>query len=282
MMKKRINNISILIFIVASIISAAEFYIIENPSALIIYDKYEAREEDKDIFLPYSPFEIIEKSATLGDGISEVMKVTYIGETYYILKDDNGKIEGLSEAGSIKKITASTYSDTLSSIGSVIVKEGFYPGKKNVSSLFNQNSVAVLKYKGYLYLINNKKTVFGWSNSHNWKKVKRESTKIQKTEVSDDQFSKLTNKIKEINELYKKTFNYYNEKLNESKGVPYWKIEKEGKVINFKLRGSKASIVQLEESSQYIVQEFLNILLGDPFDVKYRDGQITVSPEDML
>lgn len=262
--------------------NAAQYYIIEDPSSLIIYNSYEARVNNMNKFLSYSPFEIINKNEMLGDGISEVLKVKYLGETYFILKDDDGNIEGGRNAGSIKMLNVTYCDDTLAFTAGTTIKSGHFPGKKNVTSFFNKSAIALFKYQNYFYLINQKESAIGWSKTVYWKKVKTKNVKVKKQIISKDQIDKLTFKIKEVNALYKRAFNYYNNKLNESKSAPYWKITKDGNSISFKLWGSKASVVQLEESSQYIVQEFLNILLGEPFDVKYSNGEIIVSPEEAL
>lgn len=262
--------------------SAAQVYIIEKPSALVIYNSYEARVNDMDKFIPYSAFEIVKTDELLGDGISEVIKVKYLGETYFILKNEKGKIEYSEKAGQIKKINVISCNDTLSPKSNPVVKSGNYPGNKNVSSSFKSVAVSQFKYNGYYYLVNSNENVLGWSSISSWKKVIKADRKNEKRELSDNQIAMLSEKIKEINSLYSKAFNYYNDKLNESKSAPYWKIERNGDIIRFKLRGSSGVIRQMEESSQYIVQDFLNILLGEPFDVKYQAGEITVSPEEVL
>lgn len=183
-MLKKIAPFSIvLLFFMAYSINATQFYLIEKPSSLIIYNSYEARVNDMSIFLSYSPFEIVQKDGTLGDGISEVIKVKYLGDIYYILKDDDGNIDGAKNAGKIKTINTTVSNDTLVAIGSPVVKSGVFPGNRSVTSQLDQNAYAILKYKNFYYLTNKKQTILGWSRVNSWKKVIKKK-RIVKSEIS--------------------------------------------------------------------------------------------------
>lgn len=275
-------NFFIILLSFFTIIYGDLFYIVEKPSSLIVYDKYESRINNTSKFLPFSPFQVIDKEWELGDGISTAIKVKYLGNVYFILKDDDGNIEGKSRAGKFSVLNVISLNDTLKAKGQSQVKSGPYPGNKNISSTFGSVAEALFKYKGYYYLKNRKEKSLGWSKVSNWTKIETVKKERVDYKLNTDYVEKITARIESINGLYKKLTSYYNDNLNESKSAPYWKITKDEYVINLKLRGSLAFVRQMENSSQYIVQDILNILLGEPYSVVYRDGSIIISPEEEL
>lgn len=282
-MKTKLIYLIIIFILLCALSSNADlYYIIEKPSSLIIYNQYESRVQDESTFLPFAPFKIINKNDLLGDGISEVMKIDYLGKIFYLLKNDNGKLEGINSVGVVKKINAKSLDLKLSSSGNKTVKSGGYPGRKTITSKFGKNATAILKYNNYYYLIDSNKSLLGWSKANYWSVVKNKSKSNIQKKISADYVEKLTDKITTVNNLYKKTFDHFNKSLNDSKGAPYWKMERDGDNLIFKLRGSKAVVHNLEESTQYIVQDFMNILLGEPFNVMYNAGQITIVQEEAL
>ena len=279
------NRFQIFISLILSFIStilADNYMIIEDPSPLIVYDSYESR-VNNNIFKSYSPFRIMSKNWEMGDGITTAWKVKYLDNIYFLLLDDKGVIDGKNYCGKISQFSATTVEGTWNTSVSTIILSGVFPGRKDISSSFNKSKgIPLFKYRGHFYLINDSKKKFGWSKASQWEKMEDKNIVMKEEILTDNQISKLTNRIEEVNLLYKKLFNHFNEYFTDSRTAPYWKIKKAGKVISFTLRGNRTTVANLEESSHYIVQDFLNILLGEPFSVIYEKGVITVLPEKNL
>ena len=260
-------------------VNAEEFLIVEDPSGLIIYDKFESAIDLKG---EYIPFQVVDKDWALGDGVSTAYKVILSGADYFILKDDNGNLNGFSNAGKIKKYSAIALSDTVTKKSGAKVSIGQFPGKRK-SSDFSSSAIVVFKYKSYYYLKSkSNRSVFGWSEATRWSKQK--SIAVDNNDVKIDGYilEQITSLIDNVNKKYSELFSYYNEKTNDSRRVPSWSLTRNGDELLCTLKGTHAYITQLEESSRQVVQSIMTVVQGEPFDVNYDAGVISVVPAGEL
>ena len=89
---------------------SAEFWIIENPSALLIYNQYEQRLSlgEKSAFSAFSAWQIIAFKQLLGDQYTHVIKTRYGQRIYFLQVSDKGELVNRDQAGDITYIKNAT------------------------------------------------------------------------------------------------------------------------------------------------------------------------------
>lgn len=279
----------ILFLILPFIISAkqrADFMVVEAPLVFTIYDKYERllKESNKKRFIPYSPFQIINKNEILGDEITQTLKFKFEGSNYYVLKDDNGKLTSTTSTYKKEFRNCAIINDTIHIVKdkSFLIYEKYPSLGKRTYLKKGDIVLRVFKYNGHYCLLNiGSNRIYGWNtlrSGTSWQLIKKEISKNKHT-ISQNIQEQITNKIKSINDSYTKYFNYFNNRTNSQKSIPEWKYETKGNIITITLSGAGSYAMQLNESSQYLVSDLENILLGISFSVEYETVIITISPK---
>ena len=151
---------------------ADEFWIIENPSALVIYDVYEQRltGTEKSDLSSFSAWHIIENNQTLSDQFTPVVKTVYDRKTYFFQSSTDGQLAGEAEAGKIEKIIhAQILNDTVRVIKNnrLSLKSGInrYPLAKG--TVLHR----IFQTKKKIYVLNLTDRVSGWvegDSKKNW------------------------------------------------------------------------------------------------------------------
>jgi hypothetical protein len=104
------------------------------------------------------------------------------------------------------------------------------------------------------------------------KKVELKEATVDFTDVS----RRIQKRLDLANELYKSYFNYFNNLTHQQKSIPYWQIVAEKGTYHCTLKGSQQTIIQLQQSTDYIVQDIEQLLLGKPFSVSSSGNLITI------
>jgi hypothetical protein len=257
----------------------SDFLIITNPDKLSILNQYEQplSESEKKLFLPFMPFQIVNQKETLGDQITEVIRCFNLGSTYFLLKDDNG---GFTSTGhvtfqSIKSCTI--LGDTVEVINNFTFSQKF-PTKGIESAIKKGETVVRVFQNGQntYFLRLNKPQVYGWcSVSGVFKKTKKIETK-EATVNFTDVAQRIQKRLDAANALYKSYFSYFNDLTHQQKSTPYWQIVAENGNYHCTLKGSQQTTSQLQQSTDYIVQDIEQLLLGKPFSVSVSGNLITI------
>ena len=85
----------------------ADFLIIEIPTKLLMYNKYEQQisfREQRALLQPFQPLRIEENDVLLSDSFTKAMKVASGRNSYFLLKTDDGDFENAAEAGYINTL----------------------------------------------------------------------------------------------------------------------------------------------------------------------------------
>lgn len=257
----------------------ADFLILSRPYELSILNHFEqtvADKEKKQVFIPYAPLQIIDKNTTLGDQITEALRFNYRGKTWHIQKNEKGNLVGLPQTYQETFSNCENINDTTGLSKSIRLYEK-HPSSGNSFTIKNSGSVErIFKFKGSYYLHSlEAQGKYGWYSGPST--VFLQKKKAQKaTQVQNDIVYRIESRLKSVNETYRDFFNHFNEITKQQKSIPEWNIEKDKSVIRCTLSGSVEIIDQLEKSTQYVVQEIKQILLGKPFTVDYNNGEITI------
>lgn len=279
------NISSAFIFLLSIFVSStnganrADFLIVSNPGELSILNHFEqtiSSSEKEHIFIPYSPLRIIDRNTTLGDQITEALKFIYNEDTWYIQKNDKGNFSGALQKYQKTFLNCEIIDDTVGLTKSIRLYEK-YPSSGNSFIIDKPSSVKrVFKYqKGYYLYSFDLPGKYGWYNGPSSvflvKKTAQKSNQIQ-----DNLILRIQTRIQSVNEKYHGLFKHFNEITNQQKSIPEWIIEEDKDIIKCRLNGSSEIINQLEQSTQYVVQDIKQLLLGKPFAVEYQNGLITI------
>lgn len=278
-----------LLFVTPNILAQekATFIISGKPQVYTILNKYEQSltDSERELFRPFSPLQLINEEYTLGDEITSALKARFNGDIYFLLKDDNGKL-----VGGKKDPYRHTFrncriiEDTIRIVKdrSVLLSQK-YPAKGNrvymarnalVVRLFKHQKYYCVKYIG-------RKIMYGWcalSDKSAWRPVIH--AKKVDTALKSELVERIIERIKSANEMYDQYFQRFNEITGEKKSVPKWRYTYSDESIHCTLTNPYKDSDQLEESNQYLVQDIENLLLGKPFNVHYRNGEILIQLRD--
>lgn len=274
---KRIAAVAV-ILLTLSVSQAGTVVIYEKPSALIVYDRYERRTERAPA--PFTPFMIIDEDWTLGDGFSKAVKTSVGDNVFYILKSSAGVPEGIENAGKTARFSAQPVNRAVvMKKETVTVRQGFFPGNRDLASEFQTQSYALFLYNGYYYLSSEEGTVFGWSPASLWGLPDVVRPLKNTAALPEELAARVTSVFDRANELYAALFDYFKEKTGSDFSVPRWRVTREGAVISAAFTGSRAVLNQFESSKEAVIREVSRAVMGFPFSVDVNGEVITIRPD---
>jgi hypothetical protein len=259
---------------------AREFLVIGNPSVCALYDQYEqALTPTRKKALPTNaPFEIRDNRELMGDQISQAMRLSLLGTTYYLLLDDKGNITGLPPSASpVRYRGCMPGYDTLTVVAASLSLTRKPSGGGSIATL--NNGAAVLRiftWQGSAYVLSaSPDPRYGWCRSS--ERLLRPI--VQKSASTGSDFALLHQRIMkrliEANDRYDTLFSYFSSRTRQEKSKPEW-VADPTVDRQYILRGSDEVVTVLENSTRYLVRDIERMLLGKPFLVSYRKGIISI------
>jgi hypothetical protein len=260
-----------------------DFFIAENPAQFEILNRYQQKisAQDKLLFRPFTPWQIIEKKTLLSDQFSGAMEVEFDGRTYFFVWDE--------KSGFIKKSTIGLFyfvsgveikPEKLQVIQNKAVLFSRVPfWKKNAKfkrSYLEKGLVlhAILK-KGKDYFVQRQdaKKAYGWvrpSGRLSLKIIGRaQPRENDSTQLNPALLTALTKKINTINQVYKKLFHKLNSEKNQNKPAPYWSLESNATGIVLELQNNQSG--KFKKSISYFVNEVEALFSGNEYEI-YSSG----------
>jgi len=290
-MKSKFIPAQIIVLITISLLYSqkkADFLIVENIEPYAVLDRYEqplTANAGKQ-FLPFSPLQIIDQEATLGDEITDVLKFQYDQKPYYFLKNDKGNFVGDTKNRYNQRYkNCALTGDTIQiTRAKAVLLAQKYPSKgRRVYCKKGKNCIRIFSYKGYHYV----KTIgasaqFGWCSlgARNTWKIVKSTTKKREYRLDTILKDRIVARIEKANKAYRHYFNYFNNLTTQEKSVPQWQYTFGDNMVRCALSGPYKNTGQLEESTYYLVQDLENILIGKSFNVEYQVGEIVITKKD--
>lgn len=260
----------------------ADFLILENPHELLILNKYQQSltPKEKRLFVKRVALQIIKSDDLLSDGISAAWRVRLFNSDYFLPLDENGNYIGGNASGQINTVeNAKIVNDTIKIISDkkILVHASLSGKKPSVEpSYLRKDDVTVRLFKKgrnfYIYLPGAKPRYF-WSrlsNTSAWKKVNTEAHPASRT-IPDKIKDKIINRLQAANQSYNNFFNYLNGVTSNTLTIPQWTLEFSDELISFRLYPTEYQ-VKLKSSTEYLLRDIDNILLGTTLGRAYRDS----------
>jgi len=259
------------------------FYILANPAAADLYDQYEQRlSQNEKAKLPANmPFEIITAKQLMGDQISQGMRLSFFGATYYIMLDEKGNPAGLPPAAGATLLRQCSILDDSGTVALPgVVMAARYPSTGNRTALKKGESVERIFSYRHTTLIRRLGTSmsFGWITSESRWFTRQKTAPAQQTDTFEDLHHRILRHLAKINIRYDTLFAFFNRQTGQSRSVPHWEAVPSGKIYRYVLRGTPETVTQLAASTAYITGEIERILLGKPYSASCENGIITISP----
>ena len=263
---------------------ASDFALLDSPQSFTIFNQFEQPlvESEKNVLLPFCPLQILQTDARLGDQITRAMQCQYGQKTYYLLKDGQGAIIG--NKGQLHVLKGCVLvGDTVE-----IVKEGVVAifGKSPVSSVSRSalpkgtRLIVLFRYgNAYYSLQTSSARRYGWvgaSSRDSWKRVKQAAPIID-VSITEAFSAQLRQRITSANGSYQTFFERFNASAGQRKSVPKWSEEGTAP-LSWSMSEPYGRTGELDASTEYIVKDLQEILIGKPFSVHYEKGRIVIVP----
>lgn len=268
---------------IAAISQTTDFLIVENPSALTIYNKYQQYISDqiREQFVPFTPFRIVEETELLSDQITQASRVLFNHQVLFLLKDEAEKyIPDNDEYIKLFK-NCEIYGDSIRVLKNLRISifakpEQQYQKNKHTYLYAGQVCNRIFKFRNlyYIKLLSNS-TIYGWTllPRSGWE-INQQSD-ISSASIPENLISRLQLRIESANQDYEKVFNYFNKKYNQDKMIPNWNLEiSENEIQGILIDPSLAA--QLKNSNRYLKQDLDNIFLGSNFLPVFSDSAFTI------
>ncbi len=251
--------------------AAADFIIVQHPSQLIIYNRYQQRVGDS---LPdYTAMRIVSEKDTLSDGLTPAMHVQIDGQDYFLRKESNGLLSHIELIGDYKIFSgAKAASDSLE----VIADEILFLGRgitfaKAMNNRYPLNSgdrlQIVFRRRGAVYAKKTNPPVqYGWIDLSvaGWRELKSDG----KTRItfSPRHFKRLQEELNTVNSKLTALYQFFNEESGKQKPVPRWSMLLLGEEVQCRFQPPelfpqfKSSTAELAQRIQLIFGKYFTVL----------------------
>ena len=255
----------------------SDYWIIENPSALIIYDNYQQRltENEKNLLPEFSAWRIVDANQTLSDQFTNTIKTEHNQKLYFIQVSSDGELINGSLAGHINKIRKATIQgDTVRVTHSNQISLQHGDSKIRLSEGVLIQRIFV--YRNRTFARDIVSHISGWiegNGSANWEVyLPQKSNLVLEQQI----FSRIDHIFNSYNVRLDKLFIFLNKFYKKSKISPQWYPEESPPDLKYTMR-PKEYINQFSDSQAYLVQELKDLLYGSFYQLSSVDGQIIIS-----
>jgi len=254
----------------------SDYWIIENPSSLIIYDNYEQRltENAKNLLAKFSAWRIVDPNHTLSDQFTNTIKTEHNQKVYFIQVSSDGELINGSLAGQTNIFRkAKIQGDTLR------------VARSNRISLQHGDSLITLSegvliqrifvYRNRTFARDIASNISGWIKGNgpaNWEAyLPKNSDLVLEQQI----FSRINHIFNSYNARLDKLFTFLNKLYNKSKISPQWQSEKTPTYLKYTI-GPTEYMNQFSDSQAFLVQELHDLLYGSFYQLSSVDGQIII------
>jgi hypothetical protein len=264
----------------------ADFLILSQPRDYTILNQYQQpiTDAEKKLFVANAPLQIVNDNEILGDQLTRTLRFVFEGRTWFIEKDETGNFKG--DKGKqfrqvLKKCVIIADTVQIQADRAVSFSEKYPPGLESgwlkkgelVIRLFSCGGSCCVKRPGA-------KPEYGWGRfgpKTGWKRLEQGAEKPQG--LTDMLTERIVSRFKAANQTYAEYFSHFDKLTGQEKTVPAWRCEAKGGEVHCSLNAPYTSSSQLDESTQYLVRDLENVLIGKQCDVLYEKGEIFIKPK---
>ena len=254
----------------------ADYWIIENPGMLVIYDRYEQRltAGEKAYFPSFSAWRILEYNHTLSDQFTRAIKVEYEGKEYYFQKSSTDRVVNRVQAGKIMNLqNVQVLGDTVfvnnSGQLSMIIGNSEFPLPEG--TLLER----IFLYRGRTFANQISGQAAGWVNGNgqaHWEKFQQG---VDDRIIEEQLFLHVDRIFQSYNSRLSKLFNYLNRQNDVQLKSPQWIAHKSPTFLRYTLEPAEYQ-KHFSGSQSYLIQELKDLLAGSIYELSGNAGQILI------
>ena len=257
--------------------TTSDYWVIENPSALVIYNNYEQKlkKNEKSLLPEFSAWQIIETDHILSDQFTNTIKTKYDQKIYFIQVSSEGKLVNDSLAGQINKIRkAIVKGDTLriKTSDQLLLQQG----EKRISLSEGMLIQRIFLYRNKTFATDIANNISGWIEGNGLKHWESYVPAGSDLALEKQIFSRIEHIFVSYNTRLDKLFTHLNNVYNTAKVSPQWRSEESSSNVKYTM-GPEEYINQFSESQSYLIQELNDLLYGSEYQLSAVDGQIIIS-----
>ncbi len=273
--------LALLVFTASPLYSAtkASFLIVEHPEAFVIYNRYQQllTDAEKQAFVPYTPFRILDEKGTLGDGFTPCLKGEADGQVVFLLRDEGGALSGENLAGRISYFrNVILIDDTIESVSMRLVVAD--PTRSQASTISAGSVIhRVFSAGGQTYVkVAGVHEQFGWVDfrrtavGRDWKAV--EEIRLSRSEQLRKVLPQISVKLHEVNAKLAELCNRLGLAIARP---PQWKAEAGNAHLICSL-DSEIPVGIFSRSSVLLGKSLETILLGTNLRIDSSPGRIEI------
>ena len=265
----------------------ADYLIVDKPEKYTVLNQFQQppSEPERNELAPYSPMQIIDAEETLGDQVTKAVRCELNGKTWFLQKDDAGKLLGTGAKNGCALLKGCTIvNDTvfITHANELQFYIGVKPGAQKGFLNKAERIVRVFKYGNTWYVFRGiRPAQYCWcsftiaGSYHKSITVRQEAD----TAIALDVEGKIIDRFRNANIAYQQYFDHFNSVTGQSKKIPVWQYSVQSKTIHGFLNAPYRNTSLLEESTRYITRDLENVLMGKPYVVRSENGDITISPK---
>lgn len=259
-----------------------DFLVVEKAERLLAYNKFQqdATEQERKSLAGAVPMKVLKTDDLLGDGFIHCMKVEVEGETFYLRKDNDGKLSSTGPLG-FEKIFRNTtiLLDSVEILTNHIVR--LVPVNSPSRMLHAGVTLfRIFRHGDYTYCkMPGSSPAYGWVDfrstveGRDWRV--RVPVSSKSLPVSDAVIQQIHSRIDCVNDLLARLFDHFNSETHQQKQTPRWVVETSGKAISCTLQGA-SEVEEFQQSSAYLAMDIENVLLGTNLEVTKAPGSIKI------
>ena len=264
----------------------ADFIILSNPGSYSILNQYQqpVSEQEKALFVENTPILVENENEMMGDQITRALRFVFGGTTWFLQKDEAGNLvgdKGKQFRQSYRKCGVLGDTVQITEDKAVPFSQQYPPAARGAFFAKGESIVRIFSYGGSFYVRRGgTRPEYAWSAlapKSAWKRLEHAAEKPQGlTGYLSDM---IVRRFAEANTAYGEYFGHFNALTRQEKTVPVWQCEARGGEVRCTLNLPYRNTPQLDESTQYLVRDVENMLIGKQCEVVAGKGEVLVRPK---
>ncbi|HMD69666.1 MAG TPA: hypothetical protein VKF42_12350 [Chitinivibrionales bacterium] len=264
----------------------ADFIILSSPRSFTILNQFQqpVSEQEKALFAENAPILVENENEVMGDQITRALRFVFDGKTWFLQKDEAGNLvgdKGKQSRQSYRKCGVLGDTVQITEDRAVSFSQQYPPAGRGAFLAKGETLVRIFSYGGSFYVKRGgTRPEYAWSTlapKSAWKRLEHATEKPQGlTGYLSDM---IVRRFTEANTAYREYFGHFNALTHQEKAVPAWHCEAHGGEIRCTLNLPYRNTSQLDESTQYLVRDVENMLIGKQCEVVAGKGEILVRPK---
>ncbi len=260
-----------------------DYLLLQAIAPFTVLSRYEQplTAEERAEWLPGAPLRIDENKTTLGDGLTPALQGSYRGRTWYLQRDDTGRLLGDQPAKRTVLNNCTELADTVvvGPARSVLFSTrpngsgGTYlPSGERLYRVFRKGT------KSYCLRLGGT-PAYGWCSGPGLEATAGARTHAADTGLSAGVLEAVGERISRANADYQVFFGHFSHRTGNRKSPPLWTRSGTGAATRWSLSAPYNRTGQLDNSTDVLVRDLQSLLAGQGYLARYRDGAIGLEPQ---